>query len=258
MTNMHSIERLEKVIREFNKIRELVRQVGYKAPIDTEMEQHLLESKGIIARNLQPLIAELGNPQNLRMNIGVEDHPTPGIAEFNPYDPKDGFRYIPEVSLEAIDERMSDIVGRKNVHEEGVLRIWTGLNSGHQDNLRRFSFFCGQFPMEYAYHGVDRTKYGFLPEIIERLKRLRLQLILPSALYKEFESLPDEDVFGICELSLNGYKYTGPNSLPEHNKDIDITHGIILAVPAEKLTEIRAKFVIAQTKVPEVFRRAFS
>ena len=66
---MQSIERLEEVVRELASIRDQVRQVAYKNPIDTESERKILANKGKVARNLQPLIAELGNPQNLRSNI---------------------------------------------------------------------------------------------------------------------------------------------------------------------------------------------
>lgn len=69
LTAMHGIERLENVTQELSTIREMVRQVAYKTPVDAEVEQRLIECKGKIARNLQPLIAELGNPQNLRMTI---------------------------------------------------------------------------------------------------------------------------------------------------------------------------------------------
>jgi hypothetical protein len=66
---MHGIERLEEVTKELSIIRQQVRQVAYQAPIDNEAEWKLLISKGKVARNLQPLIAELGNPQNLRSNL---------------------------------------------------------------------------------------------------------------------------------------------------------------------------------------------
>lgn len=66
---MHGIERLEEVAKELSIIRQQVRQVAYQAPIDSDAEWKLISSKGKVARNLQPLIAELGNPQYLRSNL---------------------------------------------------------------------------------------------------------------------------------------------------------------------------------------------
>jgi hypothetical protein len=66
---MDQIERLENVAKELSIIRQQVRQVAFQAPIDNDTELRLLISKGKISRNLQPLIAELGNPQNLRSNL---------------------------------------------------------------------------------------------------------------------------------------------------------------------------------------------
>lgn len=66
---MQGRERLEEIVRELTNIREEVRQVAYKNPIDAEAERKILLSKGKIARNLQPLIAELGNPENIRSNL---------------------------------------------------------------------------------------------------------------------------------------------------------------------------------------------
>jgi hypothetical protein len=66
---MDQIERLENVAKELSIVRQQVRQVAFQAPIDNDTELRLLISKGKISRNLQPLIAELGNPQNLRSNL---------------------------------------------------------------------------------------------------------------------------------------------------------------------------------------------
>lgn len=66
---MESIERLENVAQEISFIRQQVRQVAFQSPIDNDSELRLLISKGKVARNLQPLIAELGNPQNLRTTL---------------------------------------------------------------------------------------------------------------------------------------------------------------------------------------------
>ncbi|MFB3895772.1 MAG: hypothetical protein ACE14V_05660 [bacterium] len=66
---MDKIERLESVAQELSLIRQQVRQVAFQTPIDSDSELRLLISKGKIARNIQPLIAELGNPQNLRSSL---------------------------------------------------------------------------------------------------------------------------------------------------------------------------------------------
>jgi hypothetical protein len=66
---MDQIERLENVAKELSIIRQQVRQIAFQAPVDTDSELRLLVSKGKVARNLQPLIAELGNPQNLRSTL---------------------------------------------------------------------------------------------------------------------------------------------------------------------------------------------
>ncbi|MCX7918849.1 MAG: hypothetical protein N3A72_04415 [bacterium] len=66
---MEAIERLEEIIKELATIRELIRQVAYRIPIEAEQERTLLISKGNIARHIQPVIADLGNRDSVRSNL---------------------------------------------------------------------------------------------------------------------------------------------------------------------------------------------
>lgn len=49
---MPGIERLEEVIKELSIIREQVRHIAYKAPIDPAAERKILLSKGTVAWDL--------------------------------------------------------------------------------------------------------------------------------------------------------------------------------------------------------------
>ena len=66
---MEAIERLEEIIKELSSIREQVRQVALKTPIDSDAERKLLTSKGKIARHIQPVIADIGNRDTVRSNL---------------------------------------------------------------------------------------------------------------------------------------------------------------------------------------------
>lgn len=106
---MQGIVRLEGIIQELANIRVQLRQVAYKITIEAEAEQKLLMSKGKIARNLQPLIAELGNPQNLRFNIIKLLRQTVSLRQLS---------RLPELELRALEKDLH----RHQIH----LHLWLG------------------------------------------------------------------------------------------------------------------------------------
>ena len=66
MKNQPGKDVLEQIIQNWWLIREKIYQVAFQESLTYSAETEFLEAKGRVSRKLQPLIQELGNPQEIR------------------------------------------------------------------------------------------------------------------------------------------------------------------------------------------------
>ncbi|MDP3955385.1 MAG: hypothetical protein Q8Q15_03430 [bacterium] len=186
----------------------------------------------------------------LRMSVLASDQYLPGSVCFFPYSPELGLRKVPEsLSLKTFIEGYAESIGPDNLNN---LSPNTGFNLWLHSNRRggKGSGFLqltvesstNLFPREMIYHYTDKPRVGFKLEIREKIRKLRLQLLLPNGIY---ETIPEEEIFDLCVVSYSRFSTPSIQRILSTNPSPEAKNGVHLIIPLEKLKETKGKFSLS-------------